>query len=366
MTNQMLLLIIIFLPTTVMLAFMPYLTRKTENFGVTIPETIYERKDFKSMRKKYALITLLIGIIFVLLFFIIGLTMKPTATTIVFSIIIVTYIIANFLIYLPFHFKMKKIKQAENWQAERTSTFVVDMKFRQEKLIYSNWLFLIPGFLTLFTIGITFLFFDKIPEKIPMHTDFAGNVRFDDKSIGNLLMLPGVQIFMVALFIFINFIIKHSKQQVSIENPETSKQRNILYRRRWSLYIIITSILMTLLFAFAQLTFIFPVLLPYTDIVSISIIVIILIGTFVLSALTGQGGSRIKLKNELDDTVVDQDNDQFWKLGQFYFNKNDPSIFIEKRFGIGWTNNWAHPISWIFLIVIIGLAIGIPLLLSRL
>ncbi|MDY0407541.1 DUF5808 domain-containing protein [Paracerasibacillus soli] len=61
----------------------------------------------------------------------------------------------------------------------------------------------------------------------------------------------------------------------------------------------------------------------------------------------------------LKKQILQHDDDQYWKLGIFYFNKNDPSIFIEKRFGIGWTNNWAHPLSWIIFGGIIFIAIAI-------
>src|SRR5699024_1651964 len=54
---------------------------------------------------------------------------------------------------------------------------------------------------------------------------------------------------------------------------------------------------------------------------------------------------------------IDRDDDRYWKLGQFYVNKNDPSIFIEKRFGVGCTINWAHPLSWVFIFGIIALPI---------
>jgi uncharacterized membrane protein len=46
-----------------------------------------------------------------------------------------------------------------------------------------------------------------------------------------------------------------------------------------------------------------------------------------------------------------------WKAGMFYVNPDDPSIFVEKRFGIGYTFNFAHPVSWL----ILGLGILAPL-----
>jgi uncharacterized membrane protein len=36
------------------------------------------------------------------------------------------------------------------------------------------------------------------------------------------------------------------------------------------------------------------------------------------------------------------ENDEFWKWGIMYNNPNDPTIWVEKRVGIGWTLNFAH------------------------
>jgi uncharacterized membrane protein len=52
-------------------------------------------------------------------------------------------------------------------------------------------------------------------------------------------------------------------------------------------------------------------------------------------------------------------------FGNFYYNKKDPSIFVEKRIGVGWDVNLGNPIGMIFmglpiiliLIVIIYLAV---------
>src|SRR5699024_8557051 len=86
------------------------------------------------------------------------------------------------------------------------------------------------------------------------------------------------------------------------------------------------------------------------------------IGAIALAVTTGQGGSRVKLTNETTEEVIDQDDDRYWKLGQFYYNKADPALFLEKRFGIGWTINWARPLAWISLIVLMVLVTVIPIL----
>ena len=39
--------------------------------------------------------------------------------------------------------------------------------------------------------------------------------------------------------------------------------------------------------------------------------------------------------------------DECWKLGQFYYNPQDPALLVEHRFGLGYSPNFARPLSWI-------------------
>lgn len=47
-----------------------------------------------------------------------------------------------------------------------------------------------------------------------------------------------------------------------------------------------------------------------------------------------------------------------WKFGLFYYNKEDKRIFSPKRFELGWTVNFANPLSvsaFLLILMIIGL-----------
>ena len=60
-------------------------------------------------------------------------------------------------------------------------------------------------------------------------------------------------------------------------------------------------------------------------------------------------------KETLDKWHNDPDN---WKLGIFYFNKEDKRIFPPKRKAqFGWTVIFANPLSVLAIVVIIALAI---------
>ncbi len=57
----------------------------------------------------------------------------------------------------------------------------------------------------------------------------------------------------------------------------------------------------------------------------------------------------------------DRSPDRAWKLGMIYFNPDDPALWLEKRFGVGYTLNFGRPMAWV---IILGLLGGIALLIA--
>jgi uncharacterized membrane protein len=47
----------------------------------------------------------------------------------------------------------------------------------------------------------------------------------------------------------------------------------------------------------------------------------------------------------------------YYKLGIFYYNPNDKRVFVPKRFGWGWTLNFASWWTYLIFAVIIGFAV---------
>ena len=55
-----------------------------------------------------------------------------------------------------------------------------------------------------------------------------------------------------------------------------------------------------------------------------------------------------------DDMQIEPKN---WKWGIIYYNPSDSRTFVPKSVGIGWTPNFARPISYVVPIAVILLAI---------
>ena len=50
----------------------------------------------------------------------------------------------------------------------------------------------------------------------------------------------------------------------------------------------------------------------------------------------------------------------------FYFNPEDVSVFLPKRFGVGWTLNLARPSAWAIVVGIVILTVTFIVLVANL
>jgi uncharacterized membrane protein len=78
----------------------------------------------------------------------------------------------------------------------------------------------------------------------------------------------------------------------------------------------------------------------------------------------GQGGSSGQTDSEGAAPVGDRTPDSAWKWGLLYVNAQDPAFLVEKRFGVGYTFNFGHPVAWVLLALLVGVPIALGLLLK--
>jgi len=243
-----------------------------------------------------------------------------------------------------------------NWTDESSQVVIVDTGFRNKKLIASLLWFISHVFLIAITIILTYVLYETIPDKLPTGWNFDGEVRgWMQKSYKTLLWAPMTQSFLLIMMIFSYWMIGKAKQAIDPADPEKSSEQNRRFRYMWSIYIIAVGFVLIAMIGFIQLS-IFGLIKNKLVIIAIPQIVVLSIVacSIILALITGQGGSRL-FKNKAnagsssENKASRTDDDKYWKLGLFYFNAEDPSFIVEKRFGIGWTINWARPISWILI-----------------
>ncbi len=339
------------------LAFTPYLTRETVSFGIAVSEEYYRSEPLRQMRKKYAVTSIAINMVLLIIALYSLMQVNEFTQGIIISVCIVLMVACSFMMNVTFHLKMKTMKASLPIGKVHKAVVTVDTSFRHQKLIFSNKWFLIHGLIIAISVIAVFMNYDRIPDLIPMHYDLQGNVTNSVAKSYRTILFPNVmQILMTLLFVFINWTILKSKQQIHSGDPERSIRQNTIFRRRWSLFTILTGFVLVLLFAFMQFNMVNPLDNTLNMFISILVPCFIVIFALILSFTTGQGGSRIDRPAEASGTQPINDDDN-WKFGIIYFNPRDPSIFVEKRIGVGWTVNFGHPLGWIILIGIIAVIV---------
>ncbi|WP_315794840.1 DUF1648 domain-containing protein [Paenibacillus sp. BIC5C1] len=351
-------IILIFAPIALLLSFAPYVTRETISFGVTVSQYNYYTPVLRKLRRTFATVSLIGNGMVVLVSLYLLRSANEESTAIITGVCTMIFVVYWSALHILFHFKMKKIKGTLP-TVEAPHRVKIDTTFRQNKLTYSNYWFLIHIAIIVVIAIISILNYKALPNVIPMKYDLQGNVTSSvPKTYLSVLAINLVQLGIIALMMLVNWSIKASKQQLTTSNPAKFAAENIQFRRKWSLFTIITGLLLTILFAFIQINMFVPNLVLLTAI-SFIIPVLIVLGAVWLSLTGRQGGGKIRNHQEERERSKEQpvNDDDYWKLGFIYFNANDPSFTVEKRYGIGWTINFAHPLSWVLLLFIIAIVV---------
>lgn len=357
---NIILFVAILAPFFLIITFTPQMTPNIYSFGIRIPENAYNLDEIVLLRKKFRNTHLLFSLLFTIFFISISVYFSNEAAQATGLIIcIIGFLIADFFIYLHCHKKMKVLRNNMNWAIEKKQPIVIDTSFRNEKLTYSNGLFSIHAFICFITILITISFYPELPNQIPTKFNWDGTITtYSEKTIGLFSVFPLIQFVTILLFMGINILLKRAKQQLNVQNADASKISSIQSRRKWSLFMIGSSLLSVFLFTLFQISYIVP-FSPLKLIISTIIITTITITWAIIIARKPINQGTLSSNENFS---IQQDDDHFWKLGQFYYNRNDPTLMLEKRFGLGWTFNFARPIAWGILFGPLVLILGIVLL----
>lgn len=345
MAGMMLLIIVI-------QAFTPYLVKRTEVFGIYVPEKYTKEIKLNKLKKSYALSCLLLGAVLTG-GYIVGISAVAATeeSAVGWGIGLQLFLILfSMVLYYRNHLRVKELKKQKEWEAGKTKKVVADLQFRHDLKIVPGWIFVLPMVITAGLIGYTVMVFDQLPEKIPTHWGIDGVAdAFTDKTVLSSIAMLLVLFLMQLLFLFLNQGMRNSGAKIRASRKKQSRERELVSRKYGSILLAIVSVGVTFLFTYLHLLTIFPDL--GNPVQSMSLII-----GFVLLTLAATGFyvfKIVKISHSSEETpeldVLDADDDKYWKGGLIYINKEDPSMLVEKRFGVGWTINLGNIKTWVLI-----------------
>lgn len=357
-----------------LLAFVPYLTRKNECFAVTVPASAQTDPRVAAFKKRYASIMVVATVAFAAVATAGGacLAQSPARASDLGVALecaaVFGPVVLSFSLMLAFRRKVLALKQAEGWAAGRSVRAAVDEEDAPRPIPLAwNFAYVV---LILLTAAIGLALYPSMPDLIPMHGDFAGNVdSYAEKSIASVFGFPLLmELFLALLFLGCHAIMIHSKRPTDPGAPATSALAYGLFARAQSIFLLIVGIAIAggigigfMLSSAGVIT-----LAQFGAAMAVAGILVV-VCSIAISVVYGQAGSRLFKRMQGSDLLPDNDDDAHWKLGVLYFNPDDASVFLPERFGFGWTINFARPAAWILVgcfVAVDGLAVAAAMLLA--
>ncbi|MBK1809870.1 DUF1648 domain-containing protein [Clostridium sp. YIM B02505] len=338
----------------------PKMTRKDIIFGILIPLDRAKDKEIEAATKSYYANITIFTVVMAVLYFIAQNIIFSSPAVLIVGVFLIIF--GYFFIFLRANNRVKVYKAENNLLANKKQVVYVNTEMSQKlrsTAVLSVYWFMIPALIAISNLILPLMKYEQLPSKIGIHWNIYGVAdNFIEKSMGAVVTNGMVPLVLVGILAFANYSIAISKNKIDSAQPMSSSQKLYKFKRFNSIMLFSITILLSsliTLFNLNSLNIISVDLGKITPLLIVAFVFVIFV-PIVLTFKLGQGGSKLKTptNEEVDNTVSNVDDDIFWKLGSIYYNPNDPSLFVEKRFGVGWTLNFGNKIA---IVISVGLLI---------
>jgi uncharacterized membrane protein len=336
---------------------LPNLLRPDNLFSVTIAEDARHHPEVRTLIARWRISNAVIGLVTAGACAVTFL-LPPSFALSILPVLLLAYLIMVPAIYVAFH----RQALAFALPAQGSATRVASLRPRPSGTLISSWWELVPLSVIALTVILLVMRYPTAPAVIPTHFDLTGHAnQFATKSIWTFFSIVGVQLGVWVILTLLGAGLSRSRVTPSTGAAGES------YRHMWARLVFVIKTGTVILLSIADLlTTSHPqpgVLAGPLAALPIAFLVTILALTLTLALRYGQSGWRQLRRTGSPMTARgDATPDSAWKGGVFYYNPDDPALFVEKRYGLGWTLNFGHPQAKL---ILVGLLL-VPLVLSLL
>lgn len=349
--------VLVLIPIVAMGILHPVIAPETLLFGVRIPYGAKKEMKVKDLVRRFRRCFICLGLLIVLLALPLA-YLNPMLTLIPIFVSAAVYP----FVFIWAYRQLKKIKEASSWSYEgKEQVFIATSKHGSKSDIQGlahGWWAIIAVQVIVIAIVNAWVY-TKMPNTIPMHWNIAGEVdSWARKDIVSGFAATYFALFISLLLFAVHIGIRHAKRgQAKPDKPLESWIAYLQYTRLQDLCMLISAFI-TNCNSFIMLASTLGLIDPMSAALFIIVMVILMIAMILgISIYTGQMGAKL-LREDGSGSV--QDDDVHWYWGVFYHNPHDPSILVPKRIGIGWTFNFAHPVS---IVINVALLLSVVLVL---
>lgn len=338
---------------------MPDAMPPTVPFGVRVPPEHQGDPAIAAARARYRAVLPAVIAVALAALLAVAVLRRPLAA----AGVLLAFLLLAYLAYSAAHRSVAAAKAAGRWYEGRRQGAVADTMLRMQPAPVP-WSWLVPaGLIAAATAAVGAAHYGALPATLAVHFGPNGQPdRWAAKGPGTVFLPVLVQVLVTAGMAALAVVIGHTRQDLDPADPEGSGHRHAAFGRVMMRLLAVMAAAMDLTLGGVALgTW---QLIPATA--ALWVVVPTLVGAayvVVVSLRMGQQGARLSPVPLASTTgLIHRDDDRFWLGGALYVNHDAPAIVVPKRFGVGWTLNFGHPLAWV---VVLGL-ISLPWLLRLL
>lgn len=331
--------------TGIMTIVTPFLMRRGEVFAVTVPDTAAHDPYLRRLKRRYALLMATLTAVLTAVGAFGAFTGDAGLALAVLCVGMLLLCIGSYGLMLYFRSKVRSYKKEQGWRASARESVAVVGDAPVPRAVSLKWNLLYLPVIAV-TLAIGAVGYAQMPDLIPQHMNFQGEVtEYMEKTPFTILAPALIVAFVAACMAFAHWTILRSKRPSNPSAPATSALAYGMFARAQSILLVAGGLALSVLGPVMELSFIGVIGLEQAGVFVVALALVIVVGSIVVSLVYGQGGSRVFSRMAASERLL-ADDDEHWKLGVFYYNPDDASLFLPERFGIGWTMNWARPAVW--------------------
>ena len=324
------------------LLLLPRVTRKGLLFGVYVGELFAESDSARHLVRGWRLGCGFVMLISLAVGYGMSLAGRPVAGSLTGTAV---FLVAGFGLYLRFYFTTRRLTPADATQPAPTATASLEADDpraeRFAKAVVGLCLAASLGTIVYATVG-----YEAMPQRIPALTGSSSGMG--DKSLVGVLFLPSVNLVFSPFYALLALLTARAKRSVRGGAGGGSAEAQEAFRTTVAN---LFSWFALLICALLTVTSVQIVRIGLSRTASLGAAVWGLAVIFVVFALAnlirillrhGQGGALRESGSRETPLTGGLADNAHWVLGMFYVDRDDPSIMVEARFGIGYSLNYGN------------------------
>ncbi|MFC0436817.1 DUF1648 domain-containing protein [Kutzneria buriramensis] len=338
----------------------PTLTARTVRFGVRVPDDRVEDPVVQRETARFRTAILIAGVLITL----VGIALVLTVGIALLPAPILAQVIVWYVLYYRANRVITAAKREQDWFGGLRQGVAADTSLRSDPPKFPWAWMLLPVAVVAASAVIGIIRYPDLPAMLPVHFNGVGDAdRFAAKSVGSAFSVVFIQTGLTAALCVIGVLVFRRPADVDPARPAASIRAHREFAVRLGKGFMVFAALLDL--GLLATDWAMWNGSPHAAVELPLTLIPIAAGTAILVIIVVR-----RNRNATADEgtgLSHRDDDGNWIGGIIYRNADDPSWFVQRRFGFGWTLNIGNRLALVTCValtaVVITLAVLLPLIL---